>query len=268
MGYYNYCKRIPSEKTLRHEWLTTEIKRIFEQHKGRYGSPRIALQLYSEGIETNKRVVAMLMQRAGLVSIYSYKRRRKQHLGSKEGVLHMNLLNRNFFTLNPNSIFVTDITYIRCIDGMLYLTLYLDLASRSPKSYSLTENMKKNCVIEPLKHLVKKGYAKQGTIIHSDQGSQYRSYEMAAICTKHGLKQSMSRPGKPVDNAIAESFFKTLKTEVVNPNRHLTKAEMNVMLRNYLDRYYPIERIHTAFGMSPNDYEQKLLKKPVTQLSV
>ena len=265
MGYYIYRKRKPSVTMLRHEWLTTQIKRVFEQHKGRYGSPRIALQLYAEGIETNKRVVAMLMQRAGLVSVYSRRRlkNRQQRLKSSASQ-YQNLLNRDFFSVKPNAVFVTDITYVNCSDGVLYLTVYVDLATRAPKAYAVTENMKMPCVIEPLKRLIKAGYAKRGTVIHSDQGSQYRSYEMAGLCEKYGLQQSMSHPGKPIDNAVAESFFKTLKTEVVNSNRHLTKAKMEVMLRHYLDRYYPEERIHTSLGMSPKQYEQWLSENNVT----
>lgn len=268
MGYYNYRQHQPSKTALHHEWLTVQIKRIFDQHKGRYGSPRIALQLYDEGIETNKRVVAMLMQRAGLVGVYGRQRRKKQHLRIKENVLHENLLNRDFQCLQPNAIFVSDITYVRCSDGMLYLTLYLDLATRFPKEYAITENMKKTCVVEPLNRLISAGYAQAGTIIHSDQGSQYRSFAMASLCETHGLRQSMSRPGRPIDNAVAEAFFKTLKMEVVYPNRHLTKAKMGVILCNYLDRYYPEERIHTSLGMSPKQYEQRLLNKDVTYLDV
>ncbi|WOS38776.1 hypothetical protein RP300_02357 [Oligella urethralis] len=103
MGYYIYRKRKPSATMLRHEWLTTQIKRVFEQHKGRYGSPRIALQLYAEGIETNKRVVAMLMQRAGLVSVYSRRRlkNRQQRLKSSAS-LYQNLLNRDLCN-NPSN---------------------------------------------------------------------------------------------------------------------------------------------------------------------
>lgn len=268
MGYYLYRRRQPSKRSLRHDWLTIQIKRVFEKHKGRYGSPRIALTLYNEGIETNKRVVAMLMQRAGLVSVYGRQRRQKQRLRFKEDMLRQNLLNRDFNCQQANTVFVSDITYIRCHDGMLYLTLYLDLATRFPKAYGITGSMKMACVIDPLKQLINAGYAQRGTIIHSDQGSQYRSYAMANLCEAHGLIQSMSRPGRPIDNAVAEAFFKTLKMEVIYPNRHLTKAKMMVLLGDYLDRYYPEERIHTSLGMTPKQYEQRLLNKDVTYLGV
>lgn len=256
-GYYEFIKRLPSKRSLKHEWLTDEIKRVFDQHKGRYGSPRIAQQLYDEGIETNKRVVAMLMQRAGLVSIYSRNRRFKRT--SKKGIVKENLLNRKFTSTVPGEIYVTDITYVPCSDGVLYLTVYLDLATRIPRSFGMTDHMRKECVTVPLKNLGAKGFTHEGTMIHSDQGSQYRSFDFAGVCNKYKLVHSMSCPGKPIDNAVAESFFKTVKTEVIRPNRHLTKAQMEVVLCNYLEDYYPKERIHTAFGMTPNAYEQWLV---------
>ena len=263
-GYYTFRHGPPSQTALRHQWLTGEIKRVFDEHKSRYGSPRIARQLYEEGIETNKRTVAMLMQRAGLVSLYSRKRRKKQHHASKEGVLHDNLLKRDVNSSEPGMVFVTDITYVPCSDGRLYLTPYLDLATRLPKSYGSTDHMRKSCVIEPLKRLLPQGDVKQGAITHSDQGSQYRSYAFAALCEENSLRQSMSEAGKPIDNAVAEAFFKTVKTEVIKPNRHLTKAQMEVILRNYLDDDYPNKRIHTTLGMTPLQYEQQLLAKMVT----
>jgi len=197
----------------------------------------------------------MLMQRAGLVSVYSRKRRKRQAHRAKEGGLHDNLLKRDFNSPMPGMIFVTDITYVPCSDGKLYLTAYLDLATRMPKSYGITNHIRKNCVIEPLERLIRQGDILDGAILHSDQGSQYRSYAFAELCGNNHLKQSTSAPGKPIDNAVAEAFFKTIKTEVIKPNRHLTKAQMEVVLRNYLDDYYPKRRIHTTLGMTPLQYE-------------
>lgn len=236
---------------------------MFEEHKGRYGSPRIAQHLYDEGIETNKRVVAMLMQRAGLVSIYSRNRRSKKT--SKKGITRENILRRNFKSMIPGEVFVTDITYVPCSDGVLYLTIYLDLALRQPRAFGITNHIRKECVTDPLENLIANGFAHEDSMVHSDQGSQYRSFVFAGICEEHGLIHSMSAPGNPIDNAVAESFClyplgcKTVKTEVIKPNRHLTKAQMEVVLCNYLEDYYPKERIHTALGMTPNAYEQWLV---------
>lgn len=221
------------------------------------------MQLYEEGIETNKRVVAMLMQKAKLVSIYSQRRRRKQKQKSKENLLKENLLKREFDCDNPGTIFVTDITYVPCSDGTLYLTCFLDIATRMPKTFNITDHMRKECATKPLKKLPKNG-AKKGAIVHSDQGSQYKSYAFSNICDENNFKQSMSAPGNPIDNAVAEAFFKSVKIEVVYPNRHRTKEEMEVILRNYMEDYYPKERIHTKLRMPPYQYEQQLLQNSVT----
>lgn len=258
-GYYEFIKRFPSKTKLRHEWLTEEIRRVFEQHKGRYGSPRIAQQLHNEGIETNKRVVAMLMQRAGLVSVYSRKRRTKRT--AKTGNVKENLLTRNVVSEVANQTYVTDITYVPCCDGLLYLTVYLDLATRIPRTFSITNHIRKECVTVPLMNLRKKRFTQEGTIIHSDQGSQYRSFDFAAICDTYHLIHSMSAPGKPLNNAVAESFFSTVKAEIIKPNRHLNKAQMTVALGNYLKEYYPKKRIHTSLGMTPNAYERLISLK-------
>lgn len=154
---------------------------------------------------------------------------------------------------------MTDITYVPCSDGVLYLTIYLDLALRQPRTFSITNHMRKECVTAPLEELITREFALEGSMVHSDQGSQYRSFAFAGICEEHGLIHSMSSPGNPIDNAVAESFFKTVKTEVIKPNRHLTKVQMEVVLRNFLEDYYPKERIHTALGMTPNAYEQWLV---------
>ncbi len=204
------------------------------------------------------------MQRAGLVSGYSRKRRKRQAHQTKEGGLHDNLLKRDFNSPMPGMIFVTDITYVPCSDGKLYLTAYLDLATRTPKSYGITNHIRKSGVIEPLERLIRQGDILDGAILRGDQGSQYRSYAFAELCGNSHLKQSMSAAGKPIDNAVAEAFFKTIKTEVIKPNCHLTKAQMEVVLRNYLDDYYPERRIHTTLGITPLQYEQQLLTRKLT----
>ena len=172
-------------------------------------------------------------------------------------------MNRSFDCDTPGSIFVSDIIYVPCSDGRIYLTTFLDMATRMPKAYGITNHMRKECVIEPLKKLIESGI-QEGAIIHSDQGSQYRSYAFFNLCEASGLKQSMSPPGSPIDNAVAEAFFKSIKTEIVYPNRHHTKEQMEVLVRNYVEEYYPKERIHTKLGMTPYQYEQQLLREIVT----
>ena len=256
-GYYDYAKRQPSKTTLRHQYLEQEIKRVFNQHQGRYGSPRIALQLYEEGIETNKRVVAMLMRKMNLCA-QGYHRRKPSYGQPKpiEVAIKENLLNRAFDQTIIDAIWVTDITYITCLDGRLYLCTYIDLTTRIPRCFSIESHMKKAIVLNPL--LTYHGSLPQ--LIHSDRGSQYRSYAFQEFLVNHQIDHSMSRPGTVADNAVIESYHRSIKRELIIPNKHRTKAEMKVLITEYLTNYYPNMRIHTKLKMTPKQYEENLLR--------
>ncbi|WP_277491664.1 MULTISPECIES: IS3 family transposase [unclassified Breznakia] len=254
-GYYRWLSSTTSQRALKHQFLTQEIHRVFKQHEGRYGSPRIAQQLYDEGIETNKRVVAMLMQRAGLVA-KGYRKRTKEYGKEKpiEEYIKENLLQRQFDQEVVDYIWVTDITYITCSDGRLYLSTYIDLTTRIPRCYKIATNMKMHIVIDPLVEYI----GKLPTIIHGDRGSQYTSHRYQELLENKDIKHSMSAPGTPADNAVIESFHKSIKRELIYPNRHKTKAEMKVLIANYIDTYYIHERIHTKFMMTPYKYQQQI----------
>lgn len=249
-------KRTPSRTQLRHDFLKEEIKRVFLENSSRYGSPRIALQLYDEGIETNKRVVATLMRQCGLCAT-GYHRRRADY-GQKtpiETLVKDNLLQRRFDQEIIDTIWVTDITYISCRDGRLYLSTYIDLTTRIPRCYEISTNMRKSIVIRP----IEKYHGKLPKIIHSDRGSQYRSLDFQALLESRQILHSMSYPGTPVDNAVIESYHKSIKRELIYPNKHKTKAEMRVLIQEYLNHYYSDKRIHTKFRMTPRRYEQTLM---------
>lgn len=249
-------KRSPSRTQLRHDFLKEQIKRVFTEHSGCYGSPRIAQQLYDEGIETNKRVVATLMRQCGLCAT-GYHRRRADY-GQKtpiETLVKDNLLQRQFNQDTPDAIWVTDITYISCRDGRLYLSTYIDLATRIPRCYEISTNMRKSIVLRPLE----KYPGNMPSIIHSNRGSQYRSLAFQALLENRQILHSMSYPGTPVDNAVIESYHKSIKRELIYPNKHKTKAEMRVQIQEYLNHYYSDKRIHTKFMMTPRRYEQTLL---------
>lgn len=198
----------------------------------------------------------MLMQREGVVA-KGYRKRTKSY-GKKrqiESCIKENLLQRQFTQTDIDYIWVTDITYIPCSDGRLYLSTYIDLTTRIPRCYQLSTSMKKKIVLDPIREY----RGELPKIIHGDRGSQYTSYAYSELLEKHGIQHSMSAPGTPVDNAVIESFHRSIKRELIIPNRHKTKAEMKVLISNYIDRYYIHDRIHTKFMMTPNKYEQPLL---------
>ncbi len=251
-GYYDWVKRPPSELSLRHDYLKAEIKRTFKEHHGRYGSPRVVLALLNEGINTNIRVVAKLMRDMNLCAI-GYHRRKKSYGQNKaiEDVVKENLLQREFHQIDVDRVWVTDITYIQCKDGRLYLSTYIDLTTRIPRCFKVYTNMKKHLVIDPIKTY--KGVLPE--MIHSDRGSQYRSYDYRDLLEDKNILHSMSEPGTPVDNAVIESYHKSIKRELIYPNKHKTKAEMKVLIHEYLTNYYVKKRIHTKFNMTPLQFE-------------
>jgi len=256
-GYYEWFKRVPSTRVLRHQYLIEEIKRVFKQHIGNYGSPRITQQLYDEGIETNKRVVAELMQKTGLKA-KGYRKRAKNQTKKKplEEYIRENILNRQFDRDTIDEIWVTDIIYVPCSDGRLYLSTYIDLTTRIPRCYEVGVTMKKEIVMSPLE----KYQGKLPDIVHSDRGLQYTSNAYSELLESLLIQHSMSYRGTPVDNAVIESFHSSIKRELIKLNRHKTKAEMKVLIDNYLQRYYIYDRIHTKFMMTPIKYQESLLR--------
>jgi putative transposase len=188
---------------MRHDFLKTEIKRVFEEHKGRYGSPRIALQLYDEGIETNKRVVERLMRELNLCAV-GYHRRKKCYGQNKpiEDVIKENSLNRAFDQDIIDAVRFTDITHVSYNDGRLYLSTYIDPSARIPRCFKVYSDMKKHIVIEPLGRY----RGKLLDVVHSVPGSQYRSGAYRDLLESNGTTHSMSEPGTPVDNAVIVSF--------------------------------------------------------------
>ena len=252
-------KRPSSELSLRHDYLKIEIKRMFEMHQGRYGSPRIVLALLEEGIDTNIRVVAKLMREMNLCA-KGYQRRKKNYGQNRaiENVIRDNLFNREFDQEIIDRIWVTDITYIQCKDGRLYLSTYIDLTTRIPRCFKVHTNMKKHIVIDPIKSY--KGNLPE--IVHSDRGSQYRSYDYRDLLESRGIIHSMSEPGTPVDNAVIESYLRSIKRELINPNKNKTKAEMKVLIHEYLTNYYIHQRIHTKFKMTPFQFETSIHEVP------
>ncbi len=209
--------------------------------------------MYEEGIETNKRVVAELMAKNNLRSI-SYKRKQNSKKNKLEEALRTNELNRAFNQKHINKIWCGDITYVICTDGTLYVSAYTDLGSRMDVSFDIRSNMKEDLVIDSLKATFDSGRIPK--MIHTDGGSQYRSHKFKALMEEYGIIHSMSAPGTPTDNAVIESFFNTFKKELVYPNKGKTKAQMRLLITEYLEEYYPKKRHHTTIGMTPEKYEK------------
>lgn len=199
------------------------------------------------------------MKQLGLISV----RRKKYRLTTDSDhkfSISSNLLNRDFKIDKPNKVWVSDITSIWTSNGWVYLVVFIDLGSRNIISWKLSKSMSKHFVVDAFKQAINERGPEKGLIIHSDRGSQYCSNEFKTIIKNKSFKQSMSRKGDCWDNAVAESFFKTLKVELINRNKYKTIEEVEIDLFNYIEIFYKRNRLHSSINyLKPMEYEKSFL---------
>lgn len=223
-GYYDWLNRPESNRDQKNRKLTEMIKEIFVDGRCCYGVRRISKKLKDKGVFISNTRIARLMAKAGLIC--KTKKKFKVTTDSKhDKPISPNLLNRQFDVLEPDTYWVGDITYIPTQKGWLYLATVIDLYSRNVVGWSMADNMKAKLVNDALTMALWKRKPKKGLIWHTDQGSQYASDSHREILTDHGIIQSMSRKGDCWDNAVAESFFHTLKTELTNHYKFKNQQE-------------------------------------------
>lgn len=256
-GYYDWLERKPSQRQLDNDELKTKIAEIYWQNKGRYGSPRIHKQLRQEGFHYNKKRIERLMKVMGLKAIQ--KRKFKRTTDSDHDLpVKKNLLKRKFNVTQPNKVWVSDITYIPTKEGWLYLAVVIDLYSRKVVGWSMSKRMTKQLVINALDMGVKNRKPSKGLIFHSDRGSQYASHDFQKLLWRNGMRSSMSRKGDCWDNAVAESFFSTIKTELLFHNKYKNRSQAKRDIFQYIEIYYNKIRLHSSLDYkSPEDYENE-----------
>ena len=256
-GYYGWLNRKPSQRQLENEKLKLKIAEIYWQHKGRYGSPRIYRQLKKEGYNYNIKRIERLMNVMELKAIQ--KRKFKKTTDSNHNLpLKKNLLNRNFNVTQPNKVWVSDITYISTNEGWLYLAVIIDLYSRKVVGWSINKRMTKQLVIDALNMGIKNRKPDKGLIFHSDRGTQYASHDFQKELWKNTMRSSMSRKGDCWDNAVAESFFSTLKTELIYHNKYKNRKQARQDIFQYIAVYYNRIRMHSTLNYkSPENYEKE-----------
>jgi len=244
-GYYAWIKRPKSKRTIENEKLLLEIKRVHSQSRKLYGSLRITQKLRNEGIKCNRKRVYRLMKANGICSIM--KRKFKATTNSKHNYpIAPNLLNQNFRVTEPSKVWVTDITYISTREGWLYLAAVLDLYDKKIVGWSMDKTMTQELVINALNKAI--GRRKPPEIHHSDRGSQYASKAYQQLLKKNGIMASMSRKGNCYDNACMESFFGTLKTELIYLNSYSTREQAKSSIFEYIEIFYNTQRIHSSLN--------------------
>jgi len=255
-GYYAWEKRPESLRSRGNRRLLTEIKAIHLKSKEIYGSPRIHQKLKSLGHLCGKNRVAKLMSEHGIRS--KTRKKFKVTTDSKHRFpIAPNWLARDFRTKNINEVWLTDITYIETEEGWLYLAAVMDLNSRRIVGWALEDRMTKAFACRALTMAYARRKPAKGLVHHSDRGSQYASHDYQKLITTYGMKCSMSRKGDCWDNAPMESFFHTLKTELVHHQKYVTRAEAKSDIIAYIEMLYNSSRIHSALRYkSPLEFER------------
>ena len=256
-GFYAWEQRVPSAHSLEDAKLRVHIAAIHERSRGLYGAPRVHAELRASGFTVSRKRVARLMRELGLES--RRKRRFKATTDSKHSLpVAENILDRKFEVDAPDVAWVTDITYVWTSEGWLYLAAILDLFSRRVVGFAMGDRIDRALVLDALCAAVGRRVPNAGLVHHSDRGSQYASNDYQTALDDLGVVCSMSRKGNCWDNAVAESFFATLKTELTYLRRFATRAEAREAIFEFIETFYNRERRHSTLGyLSPVEYEMK-----------
>lgn len=257
-SYYDWRNQThSSSRILENQQLSQVIKGVFTEHKGRYGSRRIRREMLKKGYQISRKRVCKLMKQQEL---YCKTKRKFKHTTDSNHNLPIapNLVNRAFTPKQKNEVYVGDITYIPTQEGWLYLAVVIDLFSRQVVGWSMNKRMKASLVNDALTMAINKRKPPKGLISHSDRGSQYAANSHRALLTANGIIQSMSRRGNCWDNAVAESFFHTLKTELVHHENFKSREEAKQKIFYYIEAYYNRIRMHSANDyLSPVEFENQ-----------
>lgn len=256
-GYYEWRNRKPSKRSVENEQLLVTIQEIYAASFESYGVPRIHAALRAKGHVVNKKRVERLMRLNGIQGISPRKKRWVKTTDSDHDFpIAPNLLNRDFQADAPNRKWVSDISYIETDEGWLYLATVLDLFSRKIVGWSMDDNLETPLVSNALNMAVAVRKPEPGLLHHSDRGSQYASHDYRALLKQSKMQASMSRKGNCYDNAVMESFFGTIKSELTRRRRYRTKAEARTDIFRYLETFYNRTRLHSTLGyLSPDDFE-------------
>jgi putative transposase len=254
-GYYAWTERGASERSRRDLDLGAKVRAAHGASKGRYGSPRVHAELRAAGEKVGRKRIARLMKQAHLEG---RKRRRFRKTTDSNHRLPIapNLLKRDFTATAPNQAWVTDITFLWTQQGWLYLAAILDLFSRRVVGWATSPNVDRHLALTALRTALRTRRPREGLVHHSDRGSTYASGDYRSALKEQGIQCSMSRKGDCWDNAVAESFFASLKREVQEVEDFESHAHANLVLANYIDKFYNLQRRHSTIGYrSPTEFE-------------
>lgn len=260
-GYYAWLKAPVTKRERKEQEHLGLIKQSWLESGGVYGYRKIYRDLLAKGVACGKNRVARLMKLEGLRSQRGY-HKRYRYASEQASVIADNHLQRQFKVIEPNQVWVTDITYIKTHEGWLFLAVVMDLFSRQIVGWSMSHKINANLVLNALIMALWRRKPKQEVLVHSDQGSQYTSYDWAELLQSHGLKASMSRKGNCHDNAVAESFFGLLKRERIKRKIYLNREQAKQDIFDYIEMFYNPKRRHgNNNDVSPIEFEKNYFMK-------
>jgi putative transposase len=266
-AYYDWERGAPSDRALTDAWLVEQIKAIHAENRGVYGWRRIHAELrLAHGVRVSGKRVRRLMRQAGISGLV--RRKRGRTTLRVPGVRVADLVERQFRPAAPNVLWVADITYLRSWEGWLYLAAVQDAYSRMIVGWSMADHMRSELVVDALQMAVARRRPDPGLIHHTDQGAQYVSLAFGQAAGDAGIARSMGSKGDAYDNAVAESFFATLKKELVHRHSWPTRRELTSEVFEYIEAFYNRARRHSTLGhRSPADYENRTLITGGTSLA-
>lgn len=260
-GHYEFLLKGESSRAAENKKLREKIRIVHEKSRKVYGSPRIHQELKKEGEKVSRKRVARLMKEEG-IQVKMRKKWTRTTTVDKGLVASPNYLNQNFTVDEPNRVWVSDITYVGTEEGWLYLAIVMDLFSRRIVGLSMGDRLETELVSQALRQGLTHRGIKNELMHHSDRGCQYTSKEFRELTAKHGIKLSMSGKGNCYDNAVAESFFHTLKTEHTNFHRYRIREEAKSSIFEYIEVFYNRQRSHSKTGyVSPEEFENQWRKR-------
>jgi len=268
-GYLQWKKREPGKRARRRAELDRKIRQVHEDNRQVYGSPRVHEELKAQGMKINVKTVADSMRKQGLRADPP-KPFRPSTTDSDHGhPIADNKLDRQFERRGPDEGYVADITYIPTAEGFLFLAVVIDLFSRKVVGHAVADHLKSSLAIDALTDALRRRPARRAAdqagqtdrpplLFHSDRGCQYASEAFRTVLEAHGIDRSMSRAGNCYDNAVAESFFATLKRELVNRCDFATHEQARQAIFEYIEVFYNRQRLHSTLGyLSPQAFEDK-----------
>lgn len=257
-GYYAWRTRPESPRTRANRRLVSEIRAVHEASRKNYGSPRVFEELRERGHTAGRHRIARLMRENGIRG----RRRRRFRTTTQSNHSHPvaeNVVERRFDVQTMNETWATDITYIWTLEGWLYLCVILDLFSRRVVGWSMDARIDQNLTLSALKMALGDREVKPGLVHHSDRGSQYAAKAYRNVLVAHDIESSMSRKGDCWDNAVVESFFATLKVELVHDSVFVTREQARREIFDYIEVFYNRQRRHSYLGyLSPVNYERRI----------